>query len=169
MTSTKGEQKDPAKDAEDDVDIWRDTSLRYLGYANEVGESFRPVFPRFVVPSYALAFGYVGMDTATKVYNATQKGKDMKSVIHIGADCFLWQTLASVLIPGKVIYYVTAAATNVFHSDSPKVRWLIKRFPPLYTWGPTMVGLATIPFIVEPIDQAVHTLFDHTFRVWWWK
>eukprot|EP00757_Euglenozoa_sp_SAG-D1_P010474 gene10474-19259_t len=30
-------------DIGEDVDIFRQTSLRYLGYANELGESFRPV------------------------------------------------------------------------------------------------------------------------------
>jgi fission process protein 1 len=35
------------KAAEDDgeVDLYRDTNVRYLGYANEVGESFRFIFP----------------------------------------------------------------------------------------------------------------------------
>ena len=46
-----------------DVDIWRDTPVRLLGYTNEVGESFRYVFPRGVIPSYAVAFAYVLADT----------------------------------------------------------------------------------------------------------
>lgn len=32
-------------------DIWRDSLLRYAGYANEVGEAFRFVQPRLVIPS----------------------------------------------------------------------------------------------------------------------
>ena len=63
-------------------DVWRHSALRYLGYANEVGEalgvwkvlfvsksydlpndplfkSTGPVYPRVVKPSYAVAFGYV--------------------------------------------------------------------------------------------------------------
>lgn len=32
-------------------DIWRDTPIRFLGYANELGESFRPILPKFVVSS----------------------------------------------------------------------------------------------------------------------
>jgi hypothetical protein len=31
-------------------DIWRNSLLRYVGYSNEVGESFRYVAPRLVVP-----------------------------------------------------------------------------------------------------------------------
>ena len=32
------------------TDIWRDSPLRYLGYANEVGEAFKPIFPEFLNP-----------------------------------------------------------------------------------------------------------------------
>ena len=31
-----------------EVDLWRETSVRYLGYANEVGEAFRPIYPRVI-------------------------------------------------------------------------------------------------------------------------
>ena len=51
------------KKEEEAVDIWRDTPVRLMGYANEVGESFRYVFPRGVIPSYVVAFGYVLADT----------------------------------------------------------------------------------------------------------
>ena len=32
------------------VDIYRDTYVRYMGYANELGEAFRPNFPKMVLP-----------------------------------------------------------------------------------------------------------------------
>ena len=54
--------------AHDRVDIWRDTPVRLLGYANEVGESFRHIFPRMVGPSYVVAFGYTFADVADKGY-----------------------------------------------------------------------------------------------------
>lgn len=50
------------------IDIWRDTPVRLLGYANEVGESFRHILPRMVGPSYALAFAYTFGDVADKSY-----------------------------------------------------------------------------------------------------
>ena len=28
------------------VDVYRDTPVRFLGYANELGESFKPLIPR---------------------------------------------------------------------------------------------------------------------------
>ena len=41
------------------VDIYRDTYVRYMGYANELGEAFRPNFPKMVLPSYGVSFTYV--------------------------------------------------------------------------------------------------------------
>ena len=50
-----------------EVDIWRDTPVRYLGYANECGEALRALLPPAGVPaSYALAIGYVLADTLDK-------------------------------------------------------------------------------------------------------
>ena len=51
---------------DDEVDMWRDTQVRYLGYANEIGEAFRPLLPRLVKPSYAISFAYVLGDTHHK-------------------------------------------------------------------------------------------------------
>ena len=49
-----------------EVDLYRDTPVRYLGYANELGESFRYVTPWLVKTSYAVAFAYVFADTYDK-------------------------------------------------------------------------------------------------------
>ena len=47
-----------------EVDIYRDTPLRYLGYANEVGEAFRAlVHVNWVKLSYGVASAYVVRST----------------------------------------------------------------------------------------------------------
>ena len=146
-----------------EVDYFRETSVRYLGYANEVGESFAPLYPKFVRPSYGIAFAYVGADTIYKTYLAKQRGDSTYSMLRTGLDVFLWQTFASVLIPGKVINLVTKASVKVFQSDVP----LIKNLPlKIRTWSPTLLGLATIPFIIHPIDDFVDHVFDRTIRQW---
>jgi len=146
------------------VDYFRDTPIRYLGYANEVGESFGPLYPKFVRPSYGIAFAYVGADTLYKTYLAKQRGESAESIFRIGTDVLLWQTFASVLIPGKVINLVTATAVKVFQADVPA----IKKLPvQVRTWSPTLIGLATIPFIIHPIDNLVDHVFDRTLRKWW--
>lgn len=56
-----------------EFDIYRDSKLRYCGYANEIGESFRPLIPKiFVHLSYAVAVCYVLAecgDKSRKIYN----------------------------------------------------------------------------------------------------
>jgi fission process protein 1 len=53
---------------ESKYNIFRDSLLRYCGYANEVGESFRYQYPKFVVPSYGIAFGYCLADSVSSGY-----------------------------------------------------------------------------------------------------
>ncbi|KAJ8578869.1 hypothetical protein ON010_g331 [Phytophthora cinnamomi] len=94
-----------------DKDIWRESLVRYLGYANELGESFRPIVPRLVVPSYLFAFGYVLGDTVDKASKAHKKAlaegistlKRNAVVVDATIDTLAWQTMASVVIPGFTI------------------------------------------------------------------
>ena len=94
------------------VDLYRDTPLRYMGYSNEVGEAFRPIVPRLVVPSYALAIAYVLADTADKARRArdlsvaASGSADTRRVLEQAGDCLVWQLLASVFVPGAVIHQV---------------------------------------------------------------
>ena len=85
------------------VDIWRDTWVRYFGYCNEVGESFRPIAPKLVAPSYAASFLYVLCDTSDKAVKANEAGEPRGKIVAAATDTLLWQTLASVLVPGVTI------------------------------------------------------------------
>ena len=151
-------------------DIFRDSPLRYLGYANEVGESFRYQFPRIVTPSYVIAFGYCFMDAATTGYNTwtsydksssqsqSNRSREAQTVVAT-LDTLLWQTFASVMIPGYTINMLVKAS-----------RFAVSRTTtlPIFvaTWLPTGVGLASIPFIVVPIDDTVDFVLDKTVRLW---
>ena len=45
------------------VDLYRDTPVRFLGYANELGESFKPLIPRVAyLGTYGVACAYVAAD-----------------------------------------------------------------------------------------------------------
>mmetsp|Transcript_3462 Transcript_3462/g.6660 ORF Transcript_3462/g.6660 Transcript_3462/m.6660 type:complete len:158 (+) Transcript_3462:3328-3801(+) len=135
-----------------DTDIFRDTSLRYLGYANELGEAFRPIAPQFVVPSYCVAFGYVICDT---LHKSSEKHQPKEKTI-AAVDTLVWQTLASVAIPGftinKVVKYTQLALEKQAVSK------------PVVRWAPVLVGLGVIPLIIHPIDTAVHVGMDKTIR-----
>lgn len=81
----------------------------------------------------------------------------MKSTAKQGFDALLWQTLASVLIPGQVIHGIVAfVGTAAKMSANPRIP----------KWTPTGAGLVAIPFIIHPIDHLVTVLLDHTTRKW---
>lgn len=74
----------------------------------------------------------------------------------IAGDVFLWQMLASVIIPGAVVNRITWGAGKLCNNS--KVKGLARK------WAPTCIGLAAIPFIIRPIDAAVDQVMDNTYR-----
>jgi hypothetical protein len=85
------------------VDIFRDTWVRYIGYANEVGESFRPLFPRLVAPTYIAAFGYVLGDANSK-YDAAGEVSDHP-------------TIADIALPPAISFCAKLAETRGYSAD----------------------------------------------------
>ncbi|XP_023162273.1 mitochondrial fission process protein 1 [Drosophila hydei] len=138
-----------------EVDIYRDTFLRYMGYSNEVGEAFRPLLPKSIIAaSYGMAVGYVCTDTFDKALRHQMAGGSDRQVALVGADVFTWQMFASVIIPGLTINRITAVS-----------RMLLKKSPSLVGKTlPTLIGLISIPLIVHPIDNMVDRIMDATYR-----
>lgn len=146
--------------------IFRDSTLRYCGYANEVGESFRLQYPKFVIPSYLIAFGYCVADSALATYSVmTEDDVDEKEINRpknvraaiAGFDTLLWQGLASVAIPGGVINFIVRSSRMALIRTVGLPAYLIK-------WFPTALGLCSIPVIIQPIDHTVDFLLDNTTR-----
>mmetsp|Transcript_37849 Transcript_37849/g.91791 ORF Transcript_37849/g.91791 Transcript_37849/m.91791 type:complete len:177 (-) Transcript_37849:2557-3087(-) len=157
------------KDSKDkSYDIFRDSPLRYLGYANEIGESFRYQFPRLVVPSYVVAFSYCFADAGTSGYDIYQAGIQRGSTtakvdsLVATADTLIWQSLASVTIPGATINMVVKASRFAVARSPVALSAIVSK------WIPTAAGLGSIPFIIKPIDHAVDVLMDTTFRKIQW-
>ena len=163
VTTNEGEEKD----------LYRDTVVRYAGYANEVGESFKNIVSRTSYKmSYAVAICYVLADAADKGMKAdeaiaaeapngqvagTDSAKSSKVEMAKAAfDTLVWQGLASVIIPGFTINRIVWAAKKL--TDNVEVPLGAKK------WAPTLIGLSFIPFIVHPIDSGVTTLMDMTLR-----
>ena len=122
--------------------------VRLLGYANELGESFRPLVPNSVVlASYGVAGAYVAADAAWRS-TCPPPGR---GALTEAADTFVWQGLASVAIPGFVIN---------------RIVWAVGRVSPasIVKWSPTAAGLCCIPFIIKPIDHGVDLLMESVFR-----
>ncbi|XP_059843902.1 mitochondrial fission process protein 1-like [Hypanus sabinus] len=138
------------------------TWVRFLGYANEVGEAFRALVPVGLVwASYGISAAYVTADAVDKGKKAAaahgdRPGKTMK----VGAavvDTFIRQALASVAVPGFTINRLCAASLFLLLKTT---RWplLVRK------WTTTAIGLSAIPVIITPIDKSVDFLLDSTLR-----
>ncbi|KAG8596607.1 hypothetical protein GDO81_001986 [Engystomops pustulosus] len=143
-------------------DLYRDTWVRYLGYANEVGESFRALVPKALVwATYGVSTAYVTADAADKGRRAAQKTTDgsgrTADITVAVVDTFVWQGLASVAIPGFTINRICAASLYLMGRAT---RWPL----PVRKWATTAIGLSAIPFIITPIDRSVDFLLDSSLR-----
>ncbi|XP_072456066.1 mitochondrial fission process protein 1 [Notamacropus eugenii] len=151
---------DPSQDAQ--PDLYRDTWVRYLGYANEVGEAFRAIVPTSVVwLSYGVASSYVVADAVDKGKKAgaalsPESGRTTKMAVAV-VDTFVWQALASVAIPGFTINRLCAASLYVL---SRATSWPLAA----RKWTTTALGLMAIPVIIHPIDRSVDFLMDSSLR-----
>ncbi|XP_017263023.1 mitochondrial fission process protein 1 [Kryptolebias marmoratus] len=145
-----------------EVDIYRDTWVRFLGYANEVGESFRALVPVSLVwATYAVSTAYVTADAVDKgkkaaVAHGDNPGRTTRVAVAV-VDTFVWQALASVIIPGFTINRVCAASLYLLGRTT---RWPL----PVRKWTTTAIGLSAIPFIITPIDRSVDFLLDSSLR-----
>ena len=75
-----------------ELDPYRDTPIRFIGYCSEVGESLRYIFPRFVMPGYAIAFGYSCADTFDKGKRQflLDGHKISPKLVTSCTDCLIW-------------------------------------------------------------------------------
>jgi fission process protein 1 len=132
------------------VDPYRETSLRYMGYANELGEAFASYLPEWGLPaSYCVAASYVMFDTidkGQKAFDAAEEGEKFQDTLRMSTETLTWQMLASVFWPGSIIRVIVNMAAHMTHDDSHVI--------------PTIIGLAAIPAIIKPIDSTVDTLME---------
>lgn len=170
------------QDANSAPDLYRDTFVRYAGYANEVGESFKNIVSRTSYKaSYAVAIAYVLADAADKGMKAeaiaaslpttseqqqnpnSQAGAKNPQIeaVKASVDTLVWQSLASVVIPGFTINRIVWLAKKLTDSVDGKLP------APARKWAPTLIGLSFIPFIVHPIDEGVTKLLDLTIRTFY--
>jgi fission process protein 1 len=134
------------------VDPYRETSLRYMGYANELGEAFTTYLPDWGLPaSYCVAASYVMFDTidkGQKAYDAADEGEEIQDTLRISAETLTWQMLASVFWPGSIIRVIVNMAAQVSGDE--------------HHYLPTLIGLMAIPAIVKPIDTTVDKLMENS-------
>jgi len=166
-----------ARDLEDPVthakeyDVYRDSMLRYMGYANELGEAFVAWVPAWGVPaSYGVAAAYVVMDTLDKGGKrwAKHRGDDdgAAQAAAVALVTFTWRMFASVFWPGSIIRVVVASTTLALAAadlDGPAVEALAASGLDLERALPTLAGLAVVPLIVKPIDAVIDAAGNASF------
>ena len=86
LGAARGEPRDDADRGAaggGEIDVYRDTPLRYLGYTNELGEALGPLVPLpwFVASTYVVAIGYVLADTLDKGSRALSGEKYSSNVV----------------------------------------------------------------------------------------
>merc|ERR1712029_1287820 len=145
---------------ETEVDIYRDTPVRFLGYANEVGEAFRAlVSVGFVRATYGVASACVLADTVDKASKMNkEKDSDSSKVALAAFDTLVWQALASVIVSGFTINRICAFSLTGLARALPHVAENSRK------WATTGIGLGVIPIIIHPIDNLIHFVMDNTTR-----
>ena len=134
-------------------DWWRDSNVRYAGYANELGEAFRPLIPKSVVfGTYAVAIGYAGGDAIDKARVAKSKGFSDKKAFSAFGIAALWQLMASVTIPAFFVNKQVALTRQLLSSWKPSQ---VKNF------APTCSGLVIIPFLPLILDPPITRFVDY--------
>lgn len=143
-------------------DIFRHTKLRYLGYANEIGEAFRyQISFKLLASSYILSTGYVIGDAIDKGYKSykhllksekTEVIEIKKTAMKTAFYCLVWQLVATEIFPAFIIYQVVKISKKFNYS------WV--KNPTLKMWFPTLIGLSIIPLFPYTIDPAIDKVFD---------
>ncbi|XP_046840941.1 mitochondrial fission process protein 1-like [Xenia sp. Carnegie-2017] len=150
-----------ADKGEEAVDLFRDTWMRYLGYANEIGEAFKSHIPKAsYLGCYLVASCYAFGDAISKTMAMKKTTENFSNEVRwrSSTEAFVkaltWQSLASVAIPGFTINRI-CVATGIFLSCYVSHIPLAKR-----AWITTAVGLVAIPFIIKPIDRSVDFIME---------
>jgi fission process protein 1 len=128
---------------------------RPMAYASEVGESFRPlVHPMFVRFLYGLSWGYVFLDSAVRTYTVRKYGREAMGYCFLDASIF--HTFASMALPAFTIHSIVKYSGKFLKKTLPNSR--VSKF------GPVVLGLGSIPFIIHPLDHFTEFVMDRTVR-----
>lgn len=151
---------------------------RYLAYASEVGESFRPVIHKYIVNfAYAASIFYVLADIGVHTHKMIEEKKPNKEIAIKITDLSIWHSFASMILPAFTVHSIVKycdKGVSVFnmYRDRKLVQYKCGIPKPemfnyrsrVQAWIPTMIALACIPFIIHPIDHATDFAMDHSIR-----
>ncbi|KAJ3031606.1 UNVERIFIED_CONTAM: hypothetical protein HDU68_002209 [Siphonaria sp. JEL0065] len=132
---------------------------RLMAYTSEVGEAFRPIAsPHFVTGAYAISWAYVLGDVGYESYKMQQHGAKEIDIARTALERGIFQSLASMVFPAYTVHWVVHQSSHLFKNAQPG---LLKRF------GPSGIGLATIPFLPLIFDKPVEHAIEFAFNTIW--
>uniref|UniRef100_A0A7S4F6Q6 Mitochondrial fission process protein 1 n=1 Tax=Chrysotila carterae TaxID=13221 RepID=A0A7S4F6Q6_CHRCT len=133
---------------------------RLVAYTSDVGESVRPVVPKWMVRAcYGITWLYVAVDVG---YNTTEeylRGSPQLVVLRTAIHAATFQSIASVALPAFLIHQVVHLVQGALKSmpQTKVVRWL-----------PSVIGLSCIPlmpYIDHPVEGVIDAAFDAAWPV----
>ncbi|KAG2158948.1 mitochondrial 18 KDa protein-domain-containing protein [Suillus bovinus] len=155
---------------------------RYIAYTSDVGEAFRPVVPPAVVTAcYGISWLYLAgcvpfhqylcrivtshtSDVSYEAYKTHRRGPSPIEAAHfseptrvgmVAVKRAVFQSVASMALPAFTIHTAVNQAKKAFTNVQNKR---------LKTWGPTISGLAIVPFLPYIFDHPVETATDKAFE-----
>lgn len=154
----------------EEVNIYRDSFLRYFGYAHHVGThvsgSLHYVFSG-ITASYIFADLMDKVKVAstatkevpkkTKPKDSTKVEDDRRRIVTESCDVILWQGLASLIIPGFIARSVNRIVVKEL---SKKCSWREYSKPVSST-----LALAAIFLASHPVDSLTTELLNSTFKL----
>lgn len=130
--------------------------IRYVGYTSDIGESFRPVVsPAIVRAGYGISWAYLLGDVGYEGYKAKiVRGEDNTNVGLLVVRRSVFQAVATMALPAFTIHSVVKYSGRLMHNvKNPRVKG----------WGPTFLGLATVPALPYLFDHPVEHVIDAVF------
>ena len=134
------------------------SKLRSITYLNQAGKTANKMF---IIPNnylntlYQIAWAYVVLDVIYKANKVKSHGPQV-----VGLSCLdttVWHLLASFAIPTVIL--------NVVINGSNQLLSVGGRYTNKFTMiTPIVLGLATLPFIVEPVDSFTSFTLNCTIR-----
>lgn len=80
----------------------------------------------------------------------------MKKTVYMAVDSFTWQMLASVVIPGYTVNRICTFSNMLMKKYNIAKKRRLTIVP--------IVGLASIPIILKPIDHLTDKILDASLR-----
>ncbi len=145
-----------ASDGNDKTNVM--TTLRPTAYASEIGEALRRVTPLWFVNSmYGASILYVLVDTGVSTVSAYKNNpkqlvSNRKHATIVCADQIVWHSFASMVLPAVTIHTIVKYAGKLLRGT---------RYASVL---PAAIGLASIPFIIHPLDNSVTLVMDKIVR-----